>query len=429
MRLILLDLPIEKRLNFSPLALSRPIWELRCGITSLGEKLVAKAHARDVACFVPPYMADAYRARTPWPVNDPASLRGEDLLLVSGRVKAAGWQAPQSGPSQAAFDADGELLFARVTREDLSRLDATSIDSFVQAVKQTLPPAAVEVPTWNYTWDLILANPRQLAEDFAAAGRSGIEGTVEQPNAIRGSLKDVYIARGARVHPMVVIDAVGGPVYIDEDVEVHPFTRIEGPCYIGRKSILLGAKCREGNSIGPVCRIGGEVEESIIQGHSNKYHDGFLGHAYVGEWVNLGALTTNSDLKNDYTTVAVILDGREGVDTGSTKVGSLIGDHTKTSIGTLLNTGACVGAMAIIAATGRPLPKFIPSFAWFLEGVVTKGFGKQKLYETARTAMSRRKCQWTPAEEAMWNEIYKLTAPARSEAVKKGRRSLAGLQH
>ena len=130
-----------------------------------------------------------------------------------------------------------------------------------------------------------------------------------------------------------------------------------------------------------MCRVGGEVEESIIQGYSNKYHDGFLGHAYVGEWVNLGALTTNSDLKNDYSNVSVIARRQaRRFDTGSTKVGSLIGDHTKTSIGTLFNTGAYVGAMAVIAATGKPLPKFIPSFAWFLEGVVTKGFGKKALY-------------------------------------------------
>ena len=95
-----------------------------------------------------------------------------------------------------------------------------------------------------------------------------------------------------------------------QGAEIHPFTRIEGPCYIGRNSILLGAKCREGNSIGPMCRVGGEVEESIIQGYSNKYHDGFLGHAYVGQWVNLGALTTNSDLKNDYSEVKITLDGR-----------------------------------------------------------------------------------------------------------------------
>lgn len=426
MRLILLDLPAEKRLNFYPLALSRPIWELRCGMSSLGEKLVAKIGAADVACFVPPYMAEAYRARTSWPVNQSASLRGDDLILVSGRVKAGELSVPRSGPSRAVFDPDGQLLLARILREDLPRLDASSIEGFVRSVRQVIPAAEPSVAAWNYTWELILANPRQLAEDFAAAGRSGIEGTLEQPSAIRGSLKDVYIAPGAVVHPMVVIDATGGPVYLDQQVEVHPFTRIEGPCYVGKKTILFGAKCREGNSIGPVCRVGGEVEESILQGYSNKYHDGFLGHAYVGEWVNLGALTTNSDLKNDYSSVSVILDGYNAVDTGSTKVGSLIGDHTKTSIGTLLNTGAYVGAMAVIATTGGLLPKFIPSFAWFLEGVVTKGFGKQKLYQTARAAMSRRGCQWTAAEEAMWDEIYKLTAPTRNEAIKKGRRVLAG---
>jgi len=209
------------------------------------------------------------------------------------------------------------------------------------------------VPAWNYTWDLVLANPKQLVEDFKAAGRSGIHGVVEQPNAIRGSAQDVYVAPGALVHPMVVLDAAEGPIYIDEGAQIHPYTRIEGPSYIGKKTILLGAKCREGNTIGPVCRVGGEVEESIIHGYSNKYHDGFLGHAYVGEWVNLGALTTNSDLKNDYSHVEVTLEDGRPVNTGSTKVGSLIGDHTKTSIGTLLNTGANVGAMAVVNSADR----------------------------------------------------------------------------
>ena len=176
----------------------------------------------------------------------------------------------------------------------------------------------------------MLANSEQLAEDFAAAGRSGIEGTVEQPHAIRGSRGEVYIAPGAKLHPMVVLDAEAGPIYIDEEVEVQPFTRIEGPCYIGRKSVLLGAKCRKGNSIGPMCRVGGEIEESILQGHSNKYHDGFLGHAYVGEWVNFGALSTNSNLKVDYSDVSMVLDGRTPINTGSIKVGALIGDHVKT---------------------------------------------------------------------------------------------------
>jgi len=300
MRLILVDLPSPKRYHFDPVALSRPIWELRCGMTSLAEKLIAKLQPAEVACFTPPYMADAYRERTSWPVNDAAQLAGEDLLVVHGRVKAASLDVKPTGPSEALFDADGELLYARVAKEDLPKLGAASIDALVAALKTSVPAARQEVAAWNYSWELVLASPHQITEDFAAAGRRGILGTVEQPTAIRGSASDVYVGPGALVHPMVVIDAEHGPVYLDEGVEVHPFTRIEGPCYVGKKSILLGAKCREGNSIGPMCRLGGEVEESIIQGYSNKYHDGFLGHAYVGEWVNLGALTTNSDLKNDY---------------------------------------------------------------------------------------------------------------------------------
>jgi UDP-N-acetylglucosamine diphosphorylase/glucosamine-1-phosphate N-acetyltransferase len=424
MRLILVDRSDKHRSQFYPVALSRPLWELRCGITMLGEKLQARVGTKDIAYFLPDYLAEVYRERTDHPVNDASVLRGEDLLVLDARVKADGLDIPAGNRSEVGLDEQGEVLYARIAKNDLTKLQGGDIEAFLASAKAGLPTVGCTLPTWNYTWDLILANPPQLTADFAAAGRQGIEGIVEEPSAIRGSKKDVYVAPGVTVHPMVVIDAEHGPVYIDEGAEIHPFTRIEGPCYIGKRSILLGAKCREGNSIGPWCRIGGEVEESIIQGFSNKYHDGFLGHAYVGEWVNLGALTTNSDLKNDYSTVSVMLDGKHSIDTGSTKVGSLIGDHTKTSIGVLFNTGSVVGAMAILMATGKPLPKFIPSFAWFVEGVVTKGFGKRILYETARTAMGRRRQQWTAAQQAMWETIFEMTAPAREEAVKRGRRAM-----
>jgi len=423
MRLILHDDPAGRR-NFYPVALSRPIWELRCGMSSLREKLVARLGAADVAGFVPDYMVESYRAKTDMKVNDPSVLAGDDLLIVNPRVKAESFDVPAAGRSELGHDADGMVLYVRVAKEDLGKLEGGSIGALVESARGKLPNVKADLPTWNYTWDLVLANPAQLARDFAAAGRSGIDGTVEQPNAIRGSAKDVYVAAGATVHPMVVLDAEGGPIYIDEGAEVHPFTRIEGPCYLGKKSVLYGAKCREGMSIGPVCRVGGEVEESILQGYSNKYHDGFLGHAYVGEWVNLGAMTTNSDLKNDYSPVSVVLDGRSKVDTGSTKVGSLIGDHTKTSIGVLFNTGCYVGAMALILATGKPLAKFIPSFVWFLDCVATKGFGKKMLYKTAEVAMGRRGCEWTAAEQAMWDAIYDLTAEQRDDAIKKGRRQM-----
>jgi UDP-N-acetylglucosamine diphosphorylase/glucosamine-1-phosphate N-acetyltransferase len=438
MRLILVDRSDELRRNFFPLALSRPLWELRCGVTTLEEKLVAKLGTDDAAYFVPDYMADAYRTRTKNPVNDISVLTGDDVVLLDPRIKAEDLHVPTKGKSEVGLDEQGRVLYACIAKGDPSTWDpalrepslgaglkglaANNIEDFIASAKADLPNIRCRFGTWNYLWDLVLANPDQITADFAAAGKCGIEGKVEQPGEILGSKTDIFVGPGARVHPMVVIDAENGPVYIDQGAEIQPFSRIEGPCYIGKESILLGAKCRSGNTFGPCCRIGGEVEQSIIHGYSNKYHDGFIGHSYIGQWVNLGALTTNSDLKNDYSTVSVTLEGQSPIDTGSAKIGSFIGDHAKTSIGTLLNTGSYVGAMAIIVATGKPLPKFIPSFAWFVEGVVTKGFGRNRLYETAKVAMSRRGCEWTQTEQMMWNSIFQMTAPARDEAIKRGRK-------
>lgn len=425
MRLILIDNSDDVRRNFFPLALSRPVWELQCGMTTLEEKLTAKINASDVAYFVPPYLADVYRARVSKFVNDTSALAGDDLMVLDPLVKPEGFDVPTRGKSEVGLDEQGRVLYARISKDDLRRLAMDDADKFIASAKAKLPNVPCQLGTWRYIWDLILANVEQIKADFAAANRNGIEGTIEQPAAILGSKKDVYVAPQARVHPMVVIDAEQGPVYIDQGAEIQPFSRIEGPCYIGKGSILFGAKCRQGNTIGPLCRIGGEAEASIFQGYSNKYHDGFIGHSYVGEWVNLGALTSNSDLKNDYSTVSATMEGRKSIDTGSVKLGSLIGDHTKTSIGTLLNTGSYIGAMAIIMATGKPLPKFIPSFAWFVEGVVTKGFGKDRLYETAKAVMSRRECEWTEAQQKMWLAVYEMTAPARNEAIKRGRRAMS----
>jgi len=426
MRLILFDREGENRLNFHPLSLSRPIFALRCGMTSLAEKLIAKLGNPPTAFFVPSYMAEVYRQEVEQPVNDSTALQGDDLLLLDGRVKAAEFSLEATGPSCVMLDDDGEVLCARIPQGDLCRLNTDSLENLLASAKARLPVVPGRLAVWNYTWDLVLANAEQIKLDFAAAGRWGVEGRVEEPTVIRGEKRNVYIAPGAVVHPMVVIDAEHGPVYIDEGAVIHPFTRLEGPCYIGRCSMLLGCKCREGNSIGPYCRVGGEVEESIIHGYSNKYHDGFLGHAYVGQWVNLGALTTNSDLKNDYSDVSVILDGRTPINTGSTKVGALIGDHAKTSIGVLLNTGAYLGAMTVVATNGKLLPKFLPSFGWYIEGAVTKGFGKAKLYQTAKVAMGRRGCSWNEAQQTMWDAIYEITAPTREEAVRRGRKQFGG---
>src|SRR5690606_14594115 len=146
----------------------------------------------------------------------------------------------------------------------------------------------------------------------------------------------LVVGPDVEIEPGAVIDLRRGPIWLDRGASVLAFTKLAGPAYVGRESTLLGRPL-SAVSIGPVCKVPGEVEESIILGYSNKAHDGFIGHAYVGCWVNLGALTTNSDLKNNYGTVRIWTPAGE-VDTGEVKLGCLLGDHVKTAIGTLLNT-------------------------------------------------------------------------------------------
>ena len=206
-------------------------------------------------------------------------------------------------------------------------------------------------------------NPGEITREFSILGKPGEqEGKVYEGVHILDA-KNVYIAAGASVKPGVVLDAEGGPIFIDEGAKIFPQAVIEGPAYIGKKSaIKIAAKIYEGTSIGEVCKVGGELEESIIHSYSNKQHDGFLGHAYLGMWVNLGADTNNSDLKNDYGPVKCVIDG-ELVNTGSQFVGLTMGDHSKSGINSMFNTGTVVGMGCNIYGAGLP-PKYVPSFAW-----------------------------------------------------------------
>lgn len=176
--------------------------------------------------------------------------------------------------------------------------------------------------------------------------------------------RDIHIGDGTRVKPCVVIDAEDGPVLIGENVRIMPHSYIQGPVYIGDGCILqVGANIREGTHLGPVCKVGGEVEESIVQGYSNKQHDGFLGHSYVGSWVNIAADCINSDLKNTYGKIRVPINGEE-VDTGELFQGASIGDHAKVGINVSIPTGAVIGFCSNVYTPVSP--KFVPSFSWIV---------------------------------------------------------------
>lgn len=405
--------------RFLPLAWLRGVFELKSGATTLASKIIRAAGTPADALLVRDYLAPAVGKRyEPAAINDLSSYGSEEVLFVNARVSGSAWRPPE----QRVALWHGKQLAAWRTAEDV-----TGIRDYVgvAAAARRADRDDFSGKWFDYIWDVMLANAADITADFDAAGRTGIEGQFHESAVILGPKERLYVGKGAEIHPFVCIDTREGPVTIEAGCEVHPFTRIEGPCYVGAGTILLGAKVREGCSIGPMCRVGGEVEESIIHGYSNKYHDGFLGHAYVGEWVNLGALTTNSDLKNDYSSVSVMMN-RKTLDTGSTKVGSFIADHVKTSIGTLLNSGAIVGTMAVLVATGSPLPKYIPPYAWFLNGVVTKGYGLDSLIKTAKTTMSRRKVEMTDDDEKLLRHVFELTAEERTAYVHKGRRQLAG---
>jgi UDP-N-acetylglucosamine diphosphorylase/glucosamine-1-phosphate N-acetyltransferase len=404
--------------RFLPLVHTRAVFELRAGATTLREKIERAVGLNAAALITRAYVAAAVQARAGGAaVNDTSVCRGEETLFVNACVRGSKFTPPQRPIAQWR----GDRLVAWRTTEDVSAIRdyATLWESARRADR-----AAYEDGWYDYIWDIMLTAPEEIITDFEAAGRDGVEGQVHESVVIYGPPHHVYVGKGTRIHPFVCIDTRGGPVTIEADCEVQPFTRIEGPCYVGAGSILLGAKLREGCSIGPMCRVGGEVEEAIIHGHSNKYHDGFLGHAYVGEWVNLGALTSNSDLKNDYGSVSVILAGKT-IDTGSKKVGAFIGDHVKTSVGTLLNTGTIVGTAAVLVADGAPLPKYIPPFAWYVGGSIGKGYGLSPTLKTARVAMSRRKVEMSVVDEELLACVFQMTETERNAIVRRARRAAA----
>jgi UDP-N-acetylglucosamine diphosphorylase/glucosamine-1-phosphate N-acetyltransferase len=233
----------------------------------------------------------------------------------------------------------------------------------------------------NYLWDLIVDLEKDLEDDLRQIG-PGVKGVVH-PSAVVYAEDRVLIENGAEVEANVVLDARSGPIYIGKNTIIRPQSYLRGPL-----------------SIGPECRIGGEVIHSIFHGYSNKAHYGFIGHSYIGEWVNLGAGTTNSNLKNNYGTVKVVVNGKE-IDTGQQFMGCFIGDYAKTGIGTLIPTGAVIGIGANVFGGGL-IPKDIPSFSWGTEG----RYDWEKFLGAVAAMMQRRGKTLTKPEIEKLKKVY-----------------------
>ncbi len=401
--------------QFLPLTYFRPVYNLRCGITSLKEKIVRSYPKANVSLHCRSYLEDYMRLRNPGVhVNE---VQGDRCLFVNGRVLADSSLSkiiPINQKSDALFVHDGQVVAASVSMPHLNKVRAKLSSHLTIADFEGLPKIEVEVKMVSYPWNIVQENGTWLKKDYEVILSSWkgkkIKGKLHKGVHLVG--KDVLIEEGASVKPGVVIDTEGGPVIIGKNAKVFPQATIIGPAYIGDGSwVKVGAQIYENTTIGPVCKVGGEIEESIIHGYSNKQHAGFLGHSYIGSWVNLGADTNNSDLKNNYGTVKVYI-GAEQIDTGLQFVGLTMGDHSKSAINSMFNTGTVVGVCSNIFGFGFP-PKYVPSFSWGAAGETFTTFSMEKAIGVARRVMARRKIDLTAVEEKLFRNIFEQTSEDR----------------
>jgi hypothetical protein len=398
--LILFDDRIGR--DWMPFTLTRPAGELMFGAFTLRERAERVLRLSCLGHLVADHLADFDEHDAPGGLRLADLPRDRGLVFLSSRA-ALEWQSPP------AFEADPALL---AIGDDICGWYAPAGSEFPPPgflddpggnVPAGIPVLPLDGTLIDRPWRLITRNADRVARDILALGTA--PHGMETPAGVH-RLGDAPLVLGADVvvEPGVVLDLREGPIWIDDGAHIRAFTRVAGPAYIGRGSTLLGGPFSS-VSIGPVCKVHGEIEESIVLGYSNKAHDGFLGHAYVGRWVNLGALTTNSDLKNNYGSIRMWTPAGE-VDTGERKLGCLLGDHVKTAIGTLLNTGTVVGAGANLFGPGAP-SKYVPPFSWGT-GDAAKEYALEKFIETAETVMARRNVALSARHRAHLEAAWRL---------------------
>lgn len=401
-------------LGLEPLTLTRPVFELLCGRTTLAVRQRRCFPDAATGAMIRPELQDVYRQLHPTvSVNDRDWLRAGPTVLVNGRWLPPARFTANVAESHLAVVGD-EIAYAVVGSDWLKDCSPETLDDCLERWQHALPCRAVGGRMVRHLWELVDRNAEQLELDVAY--HSTHLPSLPQISVV-GPSGRLFVHPSARIDPMVVADTTKGTVVIDRDAVVTAFTRLEGPCHIGPFTQLHGAKIRGGTTLGPHCRIGGEVEASIVQGYSNKYHDGFLGHAYVGEWVNLGAGTSNSDLRNDYGEVRVVVRGTL-TPTGLSKVGCFLGDHVKAGLGTLLNTGTNVGVFANLLPSGGFVPKYVPSFCSWWNGALADRAELPDLLRTATEVASRRGRTFTEADAALAQCLYERTAAERRRALR-----------
>jgi UDP-N-acetylglucosamine diphosphorylase/glucosamine-1-phosphate N-acetyltransferase len=390
MNYILFDGPVRNALL--PFTFTRPVADIRIGILTIREKW-EKYLGYTTTTITEEYLTDKF------PMVEMEKNVMINAAYLPNEVLAEMVMALEE--NQAIFSGEEVIAFFTTdTQEDVDFDDYEVIEYNEEGLKI------------EHVWDIFKKNDAALREDYELL----TEGRISQrlPASVNTiAPENIFIEEGAKLE-FVTLNASTGPIYIGKDTEIMEGSFIRGPFALCEGAVVkMGAKVYGATTVGPECRIGGEVSNSVLFGYSNKGHDGFLGNSVLGEWCNLGADTNSSNLKNNYDEVK-LWDYEKGsfVKTGLQFCGLMMGDHSKAGINTMFNTGTVVGVCANIFGSGFPR-NFVPSFSWGgAAGMVT--YDVKKAFETARIVMSRRTIEFTPEDEAILAEVYQQTEKLRT---------------
>jgi UDP-N-acetylglucosamine diphosphorylase/glucosamine-1-phosphate N-acetyltransferase len=403
--------------DFYPFSVMHPLWELRCGMSAINEKfgyIFPKAEIlyhcgeNKLHSFLERHnISDQSTSKAGTLVWDASILPTKDLLneissvyslYIKSEVEKTVLFTSASRPF-AAYIPAGEMV-------NPSERNLSFLPRFLTDFMQTIPSLEIQrIRRIGNLWNTLDLLEYSINDDFVLLENIMKRFIPEEFSGVHATKPDrVLLGNNVSIAPGVVIDNDSGPVIIGDNAKIMPNAVIIGPSSIGNNStIKAGAKIYEETAIGPWCKVGGEVEASVFQAYSNKQHDGFLGHSYICEWVNLGADTNTSDLKNTYGNILIKIRGK-AINTEQMFLGMLCGDHTKTAINTQLNSGTVAGVCGMIAQSGFP-DKEIPSFSWLTDrGVARYDFAKA--IEVARRVMRRRNRTMTDTEEIILRDEY-----------------------
>jgi len=399
--------------NLLPLTHTRPAYLLRLGIKDLLAKILD---------YIPGHLETTLHCRSglkpllktlyEYPVNE---LKNAETIFINGRIVAE-----ESLVKNLRINSSKNFLISYNEVPLIARLDAKTLKGFkfpetldIRTFRSfKLPETDLNIPIINYFWDILLRNGNDINIDSRKTGLLGKHNSAAL-SAHLVNAQNIFIGKDVILKPGVVLDAGNGAIFIDNNAEILPNAVINGPAYIGYKTLIkAGAKIYGNTSIGPVCKIGGEVENTVIQGYTNKQHEGYLGHSYLGAWVNLGAGTENSDLKNNYQQVRIQISAGQTVDSQLQFAGCCIGDHTKTGIKTMLNTGTVLGCFCNIFGPGFQ-PKYLPSFTWNDNKSPPEEYHLENALQTARAVFLRRNLVLTKELEALYRGIHQTSALER----------------